>query len=83
MTLDRLLPGQTAIITQLDRTDQQAIRLCEMGFIAGQTVTMIRKAPLGEPFKIRIMNYDLCIRKQEALAVHVEPLQTPVGAKTA
>ncbi|MCB1042001.1 MAG: ferrous iron transport protein A [Acidobacteria bacterium] len=74
MTLDSLVPGQSARITYLEPSHPSLIRLSEMGFISGQHIQLIRKAPLGEPFKVRVMNYELCIRKSEAAAIHVEPV---------
>jgi ferrous iron transport protein A len=75
MTLDALPPGQQAEIVRLDPASASAVRLGEMGFVSGQKIAMIRRAPLGEPFKVRIMNYELCLRRSEAAAVEVLPLE--------
>ncbi len=80
MTLDGLRPGQTGIIKRLDPNHPSLIRLAEMGMINGQSVTLIRRAPLGEPIKVRVMNYDLCIRKSEARAIHVDLIEEVVNA---
>lgn len=72
MTLDSLMPGQSARITYVDPKHPSLVRLAEMGLIGGQPITLVRRAPLGEPLKIRIMNYELCIRKSEAAAIHID-----------
>ena len=80
MTLDFLEPGIAAKIVGLDAHHPAVARLCEMGFIQDQPISIIRKAPLGDPIKVRLMNYELCLRKSEASAIQVEPI---AGAKSA
>ncbi len=72
MTLDMLETGQRGSIVELDEGGPSAARLSELGLVPGQDVVMLQKAPLGEPMQIRVMNYELCLRKQEAAAVLVK-----------
>lgn len=46
-------------------------RLMEMGLIEGAEVTIIGRAPLGDPLHVRITDYDLAIRADEARLVEV------------
>lgn len=71
MKLDRLPLGSEAQILSVDVTNPNLARLAEMGIIRGQKVTLIQKAPLGDPIKIRVMNYELCIRRQDALGIDI------------
>lgn len=66
MTLSMLKPGQTAVIEELLRNDDFMSRLMELGLNKGEKVTLVKKAPLGDPLEIRVLNYTLSIRKSEA-----------------
>jgi ferrous iron transport protein A len=48
-----------------------------MGLTPGVTVILKRIAPLGDPVEIGIRGYNLSLRKTEAQAVEVEPLEKP------
>ncbi len=41
-------------------------RLAEMGLVKDTIVTIIKKAPLGDPIEISVRGYSLCIRATEA-----------------
>lgn len=71
--LASLRPGETARIVAVDYANNPAlVRLMEIGLIPGEQVQMIKQAPLGDPIEIRVMNYDLVLRKQEAAAIQLE-----------
>ena len=63
--------GQGGRIVALERDDEHMNRLTELGLIAGETVHVVKYAPLGDPIEVKILNYNLCIRKQEAKSVRV------------
>ena len=71
MTLDLLPVGATGEIVAIDENRPNLARLAELGLIAGQKVYLIKKAPLGDPLQIRVMNYELCIRKEDAAGISV------------
>ncbi len=71
MTLDKLTVGCSAEIVKIDPSNPNLSRLSELGVIAGQKVKLLRKAPLGDPLQIRIMNYELCLKKQDAAGIIV------------
>ena len=81
MTLAALAPGQSARIVALrPRADQTTLcRLAELGFTEGVGLTLVRRAPLGDPLVVRILNYDLCIRATEAVSVEVELMEAGQG----
>jgi len=67
MTLASLKPGQSARILEIDEQGDETLhRLSELGFVAGQKISVLKEAPLGDPIAVRIMNYELCLRKKEA-----------------
>lgn len=41
-------------------------RFAEMGLVKDTVVTIIKKAPLGDPIEIEVRGYNLCIRQTEA-----------------
>tara|TARA_Y100001972_G_C7394678_1_gene205761 strand:+ start:161 stop:430 length:270 start_codon:yes stop_codon:yes gene_type:complete len=75
LQLSDLRPGQSARITGIHANQGGSlVRLMEIGLIPGQTVQMIKFAPLGDPIELRVMNYNLVVRKKEASAILVELL---------
>ena len=73
LTLADLSPGQNVRIIVLHaETDPGLVRLMEIGLIPGQAVQMIKHAPFGDPIEVRVMNYNLVLRKKEASAILVE-----------
>jgi len=72
MTLAELSVGQSATVLSIDGGDEMIFRLAELGLIAGQRVTLLKTAPFGDPIEIRLMNYDLCLRKKAASSISIE-----------
>ena len=50
-------------------------RLAEMGLVKDTIVTVVKKAPLGDPIEISVRGYALCIRATEAEHFHVVEVQ--------
>ena len=46
-------------------------RLMDMGITKGCTITIVKKAPLGDPIQIKLRNYDLFLRKSEAKSIFI------------
>ncbi len=72
MTLASLTPGQRAHITSISEGSESIQRLAELGLVEGQKIDFLKVAPLGDPIAIRIMNYELCLRKSEASLIRVK-----------
>lgn len=68
--LSLLKKGDKAIIVSLDNS-ALGIKLMEMGCMPGEHLTIDCIAPLGDPISIRIGNYLLGLRKDEAVAIKV------------
>ena len=64
--LSELAVGQAAIIVDFIEENDTCARLEEMGVTPGESVELIRCAPLGDPLEIRIRGYHLSLRKKEA-----------------
>lgn len=80
MTLDKLPIGGSAEIIEIDESNPNLSRLSELGMITGQQVKLLRKAPLGDPLQIRIMNYELCLKKQDAAGIKVNATEEKQSA---
>jgi ferrous iron transport protein A len=72
--LSELAVGASAIVREFPKSGSAAVRLREMGLLAGTSLTLLRIAPLGDPLAIRVRGYNLTLRKSEAEHVLVEPL---------
>ena len=72
-TLADLRPSESGKIHAISGADGISHRLAELGFTRGQTVEVIRFAPLGDPIQIRIRGFQLALRRQEAARVLLAP----------
>lgn len=68
--LSQLGRGCTAIIHSF-RNHAISLKLMEMGCLPGESVTVEKTAPLGDPISIKVAGYVLSLRKKEAEAVLV------------
>ena len=75
MNLADLNPGQSGIIHSLDDSDPFLSRLAELGFVPGEQVSVLRKAPLGDPLEVRVMNSSMCIRSEQAKRIRMHHSQ--------
>jgi ferrous iron transport protein A len=71
-TLAQLTTGQIATVLSLTGSDGISMRLLEMGVIPGTTVTLVGKAPLGDPLEFELRGYRLSLRKTEAERVAIK-----------
>lgn len=70
-TLKHLKKGQKAIVSSLDGYGVINHRLADMGITPGTAVTVINVAPLGDPIKIKLRGYELSLRLEDAMKIHV------------
>ena len=75
MRLSELKPGQTAVITKILGHGAFRKRVMEMGFVRGREVTMILNAPLQDPVKYKLMDYEVSLRRSEAQLIEVDTLE--------
>lgn len=73
VTLSELKVGATAIVRRVGNARSVALRLLELGLLPGTEVEVLRRAPLGDPIEIRLRDYSLSLRIEEAKWVDVEP----------
>jgi Fe2+ transport system protein FeoA len=73
ISLDQLPLGQSGTITAVQGDDALVQRLLEMGLLEGEEVEVVGAAPLGGPLEIRLRDYRLSLRRQEAARIAVQP----------
>ncbi len=71
LTLDRLEDGQSGTVHGFRRLGPSGLRLMEMGLFEGSRITMVRRAPLGDPLEIQVGDYRLSLRRDEAALVDI------------
>ena len=72
--LSSLPVGAEATVNSLPKQGVAFLRLREMGLLAGTRVTLVRTAPMGDPYEIKLRGYLLTLRKTEAAQILVQPL---------
>ncbi|WP_072681307.1 FeoA family protein [Arcobacter sp. LA11] len=70
-TLDKLSKGQKATIKDIKTTGKLLQKLLDMGFIINTTIEVIRIAPLYDPIEVKLHNYHISLRKDEAKLIEI------------
>ena len=71
MKLSELKTGESGVITRVYGHGGFRKRIIEMGFINGQSVEVILNAPLKDPVKYKIMDYEVSLRRAEAELIEI------------
>ena len=84
MKLSDLKTGEKGVIVKVMGHGGFRKRIVEMGFIKGKTVEVLLNAPLHDPVKYKVMDYEVSLRRAEAELIEVvkgEPMaKAPQGA---
>ena len=72
-TLRDLKAGESAVITKVGGEGELRQHFLDMGVIPGNTVTMKKLAPMGDPMELRIDSYELTLRLADAEKIEVLP----------
>lgn len=72
ITLDKLVPGESARIKKIGGRGPIRRRLVDMGLTSGALIEMIKVSPLGDPVEYRVRGYHLTLRMSEAKTIQVE-----------
>lgn len=71
MTLNDLLKGESGRVKSVDGDGAVSRRLMEMGVVPGVNVQVLKSAPFGDPIEIRLLGYNLAVRRNEAAAINL------------
>lgn len=75
MNLSKMPIGKEAVITKVGGNGALRCRLLDMGIIPKTKILIRSVAPLGDPIEIRIRDYTLTIRMDDAEKIEVQPLE--------
>ena len=78
MRLSELHTGDKAYIVKVNGSGAFRKRLLEMGFVRGQEVKSILNAPLKDPIKYHIMEYEVSLRRSEAVMIEISMIKKDV-----
>jgi ferrous iron transport protein A len=78
-TLNGLEDGSNAVVHSVIGEDAIARRIADLGFWKGTSVTLVRRAPAGDPLEVKLRGFRLALRSEEALRVRVVPLSEEAG----
>lgn len=71
MKLSELELGEKAIIVKVKGHGAFRKRIIEMGFVVGQQISIVKKAPLKDPVEYNVMGYNVSLRNSEANLIEV------------
>lgn len=72
MKLDNLAIGKSAVIVSVGGTGALRQHFLDMGLIQCVEVTMVKYAPMGDPIEIKIHDYELTLRKEDAQKIEIK-----------
>lgn len=71
MNLSEVQQGQTVYIKKVNGKGAFRKRILEMGFVQGQSISVVKKAPLQDPIEYQILDYEVSLRINEAKLIDV------------
>mgnify|MGYP003734522693 FL=1 len=74
LTLYDLNIDASGKIHSLNTVNESTLRLSQMGLVPGCIVRMIKKNPFGGPLQLKLNDYYIAIRKEDAKMIQVEVL---------
>ena len=71
VSLKSLADGRSGIVEKIELSGATKRRLIEMGITPGTKITVLKRAPLGDPIEILLRGYSLTIRGTDAEQIQV------------
>lgn len=72
MNLTEIKKNQSVVITELKGSAELTLRLSELGFTSGESVTVVGKSLFQSPLYIEIRGAVMALRKNEAECIWVK-----------
>ncbi len=72
--LSSILPGTIVVVREISDSGLRP-KLMEMGVIIGQQLTVLFKAPFGDPIAVDVNGYLLSLRLDEAALIQVDVIE--------
>ncbi len=70
-TLADLKPGENGVVDGFTRYDAMTYRIMQLGVLEDTPLEVVRRAPFSDPIEIRVMNYSLSLRRDEADRINI------------
>ena len=71
VTLKSLPDGKAGVVERVELKGATKRRLIEMGITPGTKITVLKRAPLGDPIEINVRGYELSLRKSDAEMIEI------------
>ncbi|MGH1344106.1 MAG: FeoA family protein [Nannocystales bacterium] len=71
LSAESLQVGESGVVEDVGGTDTTALRLLEMGLVCGTVVTLLKRAPTGDPLQFRVRGFHLSLRRAEAARIQL------------
>ncbi len=75
VNLKSLSDGSSGVVEKIELTGATKRRLIEMGITPGIKITVLKRAPLGDPIEILLRGYSLTIRGTDAEQILVSEVR--------
>lgn len=72
ITLDKLKPGESGIVTSVGGEGALRRHLLDMGITPKTRISVTKIAPMGDPIELYLRSYNLSIRKEDAAKIELE-----------
>lgn len=71
IALSDMQVGDSGIVEALQGRGNIQHRLVDMGVVKGTRITVVKKAPLGDPIEVKVKGCALALRMNEAAMIRV------------
>jgi ferrous iron transport protein A len=79
--LSELPIGSTGVVESLDLPGEIQHHLMHMGFVPEARITVVRRAPAGDPTVYAIDGFEVALRRETARAIRVREYERPNTTK--
>ena len=79
MKLNEVNDGQEVVVVEVGGSSAERNHLLNMGLIPGTLVKLVKTAPMGDPIELRLHDYELAIRKDQASQIKVNEFDEQVS----
>jgi Fe2+ transport system protein FeoA len=76
--LSKLDVGDSGVLVALDLPESVQNHLMHMGFVPDALVTVLRRAPAGDPTVYSVDGMEIALRRETAAAIRMRPIKADV-----
>ncbi len=64
-------PGENGVVAGFARYDAMTYRIMQLGVLEDTPLQVLRRAPFSDPIEIRVKDYSLSLRRDEADRINI------------